>query len=51
MTEKEIINAAIHSYLHDDTEKEMAVKDWLYEQIKKAEAFDEIKECLHSAQS
>lgn len=38
-----IINAAIHSYLHDDTAKEMEVKDWFTERVEKAEKYDDIK--------
>ncbi|MEK4555567.1 hypothetical protein [Jeotgalicoccus sp. FSL K6-3177] len=33
---KLLIDEAIHDYLHDDTETEMAVKDWFYDLRKQA---------------
>ena len=53
---KLLIDESIHDYLHDDTENEMAVKDWFYDLRKqaakadeyeaKAKAYDEIVDCL-----
>lgn len=51
MTKKEIINAAIHNYLHDDTEKEMAVKDWLHDVVEKSEVFDKVLKSHDTAPS
>lgn len=38
---KLLIDEAIHDYLHDDTENEMAVKDWFYDLRKQAAKADE----------
>ena len=38
---KLLIDEAIHDYLHDDTENEMAVKDWFYDLRKQAAKVDE----------
>ena len=38
---KLLIDEAIHDYLHDDTETEMAVKDWFYDLRKQAVKADE----------
>ena len=38
---KLLIDESIHDYLHDDTENEMAVKDWFYDLRKQAAKADE----------
>ena len=55
---KLLIDEAIHDYLHDDTENEMAVKDWFYDLRKqaakadeyeaKAKAYDEIRQVFRN---
>ena len=41
---KLLIDEAIHNYFHDDTENEMAVKDWFYDLRKQATKADEYEE-------
>ena len=43
---KDLINTAIHNYYHENTELEMDLKDYFYELESKAQAFDEIVDCL-----
>ena len=38
---KLLIDESIHDYLHDDTENEMAVKDWFYDLRKQATKADD----------
>ena len=38
---KLLIDEAIHNYFHDETETEMAVKDWFYDLLKQAAKADE----------